>query len=100
MSAMFQAPEISTWKMHKRLFLEATVAHNKFIRLVTKTLKDRMELIKSDDSTDIFNFLAKAKDPETQDIFGLTELGAESTTLIVAGEQRMRKNLIRCMVSD
>jgi cytochrome P450 len=93
-SVLFQAPEMSTWRMDKRLFPMAITARNKFIKFVPKILNERLGLSESSDRKDIFSFLAKAKDPETGNGFGLAELGAESTTLIVAGESARRSLIV------
>ena len=85
-SVLAQAPELGFWRLDKKLFTKSIKNRNIFIKFVTKTLADRLALAKTEDPKDIFSFLAKAKDSEGGSALSLPELGAESTTLIVAGE--------------
>ncbi|KAH6714875.1 cytochrome P450, partial [Leptodontidium sp. MPI-SDFR-AT-0119] len=88
MGVLLQAPEMASWKIHKRLFPAAIAARDKFIPFISRMVGDRLKLEKSSPDkihNDVFSFLAKAKDPETGEGLTLSELGAESTTLIVAG---------------
>ena len=96
-SVLFQAPLVSIGKLDRYLFPAAIAARNRFIPFVTRILRERLQrkeqLEKSGrepEFADIFSFLAKATDPETGKGFGLAELGAETTTLIVAGESELK----------
>lgn len=89
MGVLLQAPEIAGWKVHKKFFPTAIAARDRFIPFVSRMVGDRMKLANSSPSkihSDVFSFLAKAKDPETGEGLAMNELGAESTTLIVAGK--------------
>lgn len=87
-SVMVQTTLIKLWRLDKRLFPEAIKARNQFVRFVSQTLHNRLLMLKSGrEVQDIFSFLTKAKDPEGEDALTTTELGAESATLIVAGEK-------------
>lgn len=82
MSVLLQAPGLP--KFHQKLFPDAIAARNVFIKFVNRMLKERYARIEKNNK-DIFSFLAEAKDPETGKGFDDNELGAESTTLVVAG---------------
>lgn len=84
MGVLIQAPEIRRWKLDKIMFPKSIVARNVFVKFVTRLLTDRLKMKES--SKDVFSFLQRAKDPETGKGLGLAELGAESTTLVVAGK--------------
>ncbi|MCJ1316869.1 hypothetical protein MMC15_002190 [Xylographa vitiligo] len=83
-SVLVQAAELSTRRLDRHLFPQAILARNRFISFVSRLLKARMsaEPLKR---RDVFSFLLSAKDPETQQSLSMAEIGAESTTLIVAG---------------
>ncbi|MCJ1389640.1 hypothetical protein MMC18_002497 [Xylographa bjoerkii] len=83
-SVLVQAAELSTRRLDRYLFPQAILARNRFISFVSRLLKARMsaEPLKR---RDVFSFLLGAKDPETQQSLSMAEIGAESTTLIVAG---------------
>lgn len=85
-SILLQAAQLRFWRLDKKLFPLAIAARNKFIKWVTGLLGRRMTA-QNLPSKDIFSYIQEAKDPETGRSFSKTELGAESTTLIVAGEQ-------------
>ncbi|KAB8079280.1 cytochrome P450 [Aspergillus leporis] len=79
-----QAAELSTRRLDRWLFPHAIIGRNAFIRFVNKLLKKRMSA-KPLKRHDVFSFLLDAIDPETQQGFTPAEIGAESTTMIVAG---------------
>ncbi|EPS26280.1 hypothetical protein PDE_01216 [Penicillium oxalicum 114-2] len=81
---LLQASELSTRRLDRKLFPHAIKGRNKFIRFVTDLLKQRMAA-KPLKRKDVFSFLLDAKDAETNQGFTPAEIGAESTTLIVAG---------------
>ncbi|RDL30473.1 Cytochrome P450 [Venustampulla echinocandica] len=83
-SVLVQAAEIGFRRLDRYLFPEAIIARNKFISFVSGLLKERMAA-KPIKRPDVFSFLLDAKDPETQQGLGMAEIGAESTTMIVAG---------------
>lgn len=85
MGTLFQYPAIGRWKMHKRFFPAAIAARSVFVSFVVRMVGDRIKLGKSQTPHDVFSFMAKTKDPETDLGLTVNELGAESTTLIVAG---------------
>lgn len=84
---LLQASELSTRRLDRKLFPHAIKGRNKFIRFVTDLLKQRMAA-KPLKRKDVFSFLLDAKDAETNQGFTPAEIGAESTTLIVAGMLR------------
>lgn len=81
-SVLVQAPEITFKRMDKKLFPEAILARNQFLKFVKMVVTDKMQ---AKPGKDVFNILASAKDPETNQGFNMLELGAESISLIVAG---------------
>jgi cytochrome P450 len=81
-----QAAELSTRRLDRWLFPQAIIGRNAFIRFVNKLLKKRMSA-KPLKRHDVFSFLLDAIDPETQQGFTPAEIGAESTTMIVAGKE-------------
>jgi cytochrome P450 len=85
-STVVQADELGRWKVDRRLFPRAILARNTFIRFVGRLLHRRMNVapMKRDD---IFTYLLDAKDEETDKGFTTAEIGAEATTLIVAGKK-------------
>lgn len=80
-----QAGELSTRRLDRWLFPQAIQGRNAFIRFVNILLKKRMSA-KPLKRHDAFSFLLDAVDPETQQGFTPAEIGAESTTMIVAGK--------------
>jgi len=96
MGTLYQYPALEKWKIHKRFFPAAISARGVFVRFVTHMVSSRVQLAAADaadtaSSTpdrkrlDVFGRLSAARDPETGSGLTLNELGAESTTLIVAG---------------
>ena len=83
---LIQAPEFGIRRLDRRLFAASILARNSFIKFVSKLLRQRMEIAPLK-RNDIFTFLLNAKDPETGEGFTPAEIGAESTTLIVAGRK-------------
>ncbi|OQE74125.1 hypothetical protein PENNAL_c0084G11992 [Penicillium nalgiovense] len=81
---LLQAGELSTRRLDRKLFPEAIAGRNIFIRFVNQLLKKRMS-VKPLKRSDVFSFLLDAVDPETKQGFTPAEIGAESTTMIVAG---------------
>ncbi|OJJ42479.1 hypothetical protein ASPZODRAFT_170147 [Penicilliopsis zonata CBS 506.65] len=81
---LLQAGELATRRLDRRLFPDAIVGRNYFIRFVNQLLQKRMSA-KPLKRKDVFSFLLDAIDPETQQGFTPAEIGAESTTMIVAG---------------
>ncbi|KAJ6134372.1 Cytochrome P450 E-class group I [Penicillium sp. IBT 18751x] len=81
---LLQAGELATRRLDRKLFPRAIVGRNYFIRFVNQLLKKRMSA-KPLKRKDVFSFLLDAVDPETKQGFTPAEIGAESTTLIVAG---------------
>jgi hypothetical protein len=83
-SVLIQAAELTTHRIDRYLFPDAIKGRNLFIGFVNKLLKSRMNT-KPLKRKDVFSFLLGAKDPQTQEGLGMAEIGAESTTMIVAG---------------
>ncbi|PGH20061.1 hypothetical protein AJ80_03711 [Polytolypa hystricis UAMH7299] len=81
---LVQAPEVATCRIDRRLFPNAILGRNKFIRFVNGLLKRRMQ-VQPLKRHDVFSGLLDAKDPETGDGLAPAEIGAESTTMIIAG---------------
>jgi cytochrome P450 len=82
---LLQAGELVTGRLDRRLFPEAIKGRNTFISFVTGLLKRRMQA-QPLKRKDVFSFLLGAKDPETQQEMKPAEIGAEATTMIVAGK--------------
>jgi hypothetical protein len=89
-STLIQAPSLAGWKLDKYVFPRAIKARNRFVKFVSRVVKERMEKMEKSDagSGDLFSNLITAKDPETGLGFSHQEIGAESTTLIVAGRNK------------
>lgn len=93
MGTLYQYPALEKWKsLNRRFFPAAIAARSIFVRFVTRMVTDRIELGKKQRDSpaierkdDVFGRLSKTKDPDTGATLTLNELGAESTTLIVAG---------------
>ena len=83
MSALIQAPKLAALNLDKHIFRDAIKARNRFVKFVVRVVGERMQ--RSCVSSDLFANLAVAKDMETGSSFTPEEIGAESTTLIVAG---------------
>jgi cytochrome P450 len=83
-SVLVQAAEVGIRRLDRYLFPQSIIGRNTFISFVNKLLKERMSA-KPIKRKDVFSFLLDAKDPETQQGLGMAEIGAESTTMIVAG---------------
>lgn len=81
---LLQAGELAMHRLDRKLFPQAITGRNHFIRFVNQLLKKRMSA-KPLKRKDVFSFLLDAVDPETQQGFTSAEIGAESTTMIVAG---------------
>jgi cytochrome P450 len=81
---LLQAGELATRRLDRKLFPQAILGRNFLIRFVNKLLKNRMSA-KPLKRKDVFSFLLDAVDPETKQGFTPAEIGAESTTMIVAG---------------
>ncbi|RAK71487.1 cytochrome P450 [Aspergillus fijiensis CBS 313.89] len=81
---LLQAGELATRRLDRKLFPQAIIGRNFFIKFVNQLLKKRMSA-KPLKRKDVFSFLLDAVDPETQQGFTPAEIGAESTTMIVAG---------------
>ncbi|EED20867.1 cytochrome P450, putative [Talaromyces stipitatus ATCC 10500] len=83
-SVLSQAPILTFRRLDRWLFAKSIQGRNKFIQFVNKLLQSRFKSAKST-RQDVFTFLMDAKDPETQQSLTLAEIGAETTTLVVAG---------------
>lgn len=83
---LLQAAEVATRRLDRYLFTDAIRARDLFIKFVNKLLKSRLGALPLK-RRDVFSFLLDAKDPETQRGLGVAEIGAESTTMIVAGKR-------------
>lgn len=83
-SVLAQAPLLAFRRWDRKIFAESILARNKFIQFVNTLLQRRFKAAKSA-RQDVFTFLLDAKDPETQQSLSLAEIGAETTTLVVAG---------------
>lgn len=85
MSVILQAKELTFRKIDKYLFPTSIVARNKFVRFVSRMMKDRLKRVDLE-NRDVFSLFQNAKDPDTGKQLGEAELGAESATMIVAGK--------------
>lgn len=85
LSVLVQAPEVAFRRLDKRIFPDAIVARNKFVKFIKKILNDRLKAFEPE-SKDIFSFLLQAKDPVTGNGLIMGELSTETATLIVAGK--------------
>jgi len=85
MSVILQAPELISRRIDKKLFPKSIAARNKFLQFVSSMITSRVKANSAEKNDDIFSFFQKARDPETGEGFGMEDLIAESSTLIVAG---------------
>jgi cytochrome P450 len=85
MSVILQAPELTVRRIDKKLFPKSIAARNKFLQFVGSIITSRIKANDAGKNDDIFSFFQKARDPETGEGFGMEDLIAESSTLIVAG---------------
>ena len=82
---MIQAPELRNRKIDKWLFPSCIAARGRFIAFVNKMLMNKSTEKEQSGRRNVFTILTSAKDPETGEGLRPSEIGAESTTLIVAG---------------
>lgn len=82
--ALVQAHEMTAWRIDRWLFRESIAGRDRFLAFVSRLIRRRMEVAPLK-RTDVFTCLLNAKDPETDEGLSPAELGAESTTMIVAG---------------
>ncbi|PYH98064.1 cytochrome P450 [Aspergillus ellipticus CBS 707.79] len=95
-SVLAQAPILAFRRWDRKLFAESILARNKFIQFVNALLQRRFKAAKSA-RQDVFTFLLDAKDPETQQSLSLAEIGAETTTLVVAGSDTSSTAFSSCL---
>ncbi|OOF94194.1 hypothetical protein ASPCADRAFT_208737 [Aspergillus carbonarius ITEM 5010] len=95
-SVLAQAPILAFRRWDRKLFAESILARNKFIQFVNTLLQRRFKAAKSA-RQDVFTFLLDAKDPETQQSLSLAEIGAETTTLVVAGSDTSSTAFSSCL---
>ncbi|KAH7053434.1 cytochrome P450 [Macrophomina phaseolina] len=72
-----QAAELGICRMDRKLFPESIAAE--------KWFGQRVKMKATEGPPNVFSFLLKTKDPETGSSLSPDEIGAESTTLLVAG---------------
>ncbi|KAG9244843.1 cytochrome P450 [Calycina marina] len=86
---LVQAPELKeSRRLNKWLFPKQIAARTEFISFVNKMLQSKgskSEAEANPDRRNVFTILTNAKDPETGESLRASEIGAESTTLIIAG---------------
>jgi len=85
---LIQAPELKENRsLNKWLFPKQIAARTEFIKFVNHMLqsKDSKSQTEVTDRRNLFTILTKAKDPDTGEGLQASEIGAESTTLIIAG---------------
>ena len=97
-SVLIQAGELAFRRLDKKLFRDAIRGRNLFIRFVNELLQKRMSA-KPLQRHDVFSFLLSAKDPETQEGLRVNEIGAESTTMVVAGTSPPPKSHAELLIS-
>lgn len=91
MSFLVHAGRWAASFIEKSTFRRAIRARNRFVAFVARVVGDRLKRQslnvagKMPIKPDIFSHLQNAKDPQTGDGFNQEEVGAEGTTLIVAG---------------
>ncbi|PWY87438.1 cytochrome P450 [Aspergillus heteromorphus CBS 117.55] len=95
-SVLAQAPILAFRRWDRKLFAQSILARNKFIQFVNALLQRRFKAAKSA-RQDVFTFLLDAKDPETQQSLSLAEIGAETTTLVVAGSDTSSTAFSSCL---
>ncbi|MCJ1325980.1 hypothetical protein MMC10_002643 [Thelotrema lepadinum] len=83
-SVLVQAQKLTFRRLDRKLFRHAIAGRNRFIGFINTLLKSRLAA-KPLTRNDAFSFLLKARDPETGEKLSPAELGAEATTLVVAG---------------
>lgn len=90
-SVLLYAPFLLWRRWDKMLFADSIRHRNMFIKFINEIVHQRFK-----DATpqrrDVFSNLAHAKDPETGKGLEPPEIGAESTTLIVAGKKAFDTN--------
>lgn len=79
-------PKLTFRGLDKRLFPAAIKARNILIKFISRVIQERFRVIPTSKAKDIFSVLTAARDPETGTGLTIAELGAESTTLIIAGK--------------
>ena len=83
-SVLIQATELLFRRLDRKLFRHAISGRNRLIRFVERLLQSRLSA-KPLCRNDAFSFLLQARDSETGESLTPAELGAEATTLVVAG---------------
>ena len=86
-SVIVQDPWITLARLDKLLFPTAVIARNMFLRFMRKVVGERLMAERRED---IISILLDAKDPETGEGLTLPEIGAEATTLLVAGKHKLQ----------
>lgn len=87
---LVQIPWLKEYRqLNKWIFPTAIAARTKFIKFVNKMLQSNAS--KPPKHTDanrgnVFSILTNTRDPETGEALSPSEIGAESTTLLVAGK--------------
>lgn len=82
MSTLAQWPAILWRRTDKKMFSKFMKARDQFLRFMMRISKERMGVEKN---LDVYSLLHKSKDPETGKALSQQELGAERTTISVAG---------------
>ena len=84
LSVLWQMPELTFGHIDRKLLPQSAKAARKFAEFLRKLLKSRLEKDKIGRS-DIFSFLQRCKDPDTDKGLSHKELSTETATFVVAG---------------
>ena len=77
-------PELIIGRLDKRLFPASIKARNILLRFIGKLVHERLQVL-APERKDVFSVLQSAMDLNTGKGLQMDEIGAESTTLIIAG---------------
>lgn len=87
-TVLLYLPKLVIGRLDKRLFPASIKARNTLLRFIGKLLYERSQL-SAPIRKDIFSILQTAKDANTGKGLQSDEIGAESTTLVIAGKLTM-----------
>jgi hypothetical protein len=83
-TVLLYLPKLVIARLDKRLFPASIKARNSLLRFISKLLHERLQFL-APKRTDVFSVLQSAKNLNTGKGLQIDEIGAESTTLIIAG---------------
>jgi cytochrome P450 len=83
-TVLLYLPKLVIGRLDKRLFPASIMARNILLRFISKLVHERLK-VSAPKRKDVFSVLQSAKDLNTGKGLQMDEIGAESTTLIIAG---------------